>query len=74
MDFQWGDSLPAHSTPHSTTAASEQLEHTPLPPIWDNSDMFGVNGEQELEALEGKLNQVQVSGITLRSDSESILT
>lgn len=66
MDFQWGDSPPVHSTPQyrggNTDRILEQLEFTPLPPIWGNSDTADVNTEQDFEELEGKVNSVSVSG------------
>lgn len=66
MDFQWGDSPPVQSTPHYRGGDSEQileqLEFTPLPPIWGNSDTADVNTEQDFEELEEKVNSVSVSG------------
>lgn len=43
----------------------EQLEFTPRPPIWGNSDTTDANTGQEIEEFEGKLNPVSVSGLSM---------
>lgn len=50
----------------NTEQILEQLEFTPRPPLWGNSDTTDANTGQEIEDLEGKLNLFSVSGLSTK--------